>query len=68
MKIWPKCQDVCREESNIGECQEEGRKGVNIDRSEGVDGARRAGGARRGMSPRGSLFAAVFGSDFRALA
>lgn len=68
MKIWLKCQDACRGESNIGEYQEEDRKGVNIDRSEGVDGARRAGSARRGMSRRGSLFAAVFGSDFRALA
>lgn len=48
MKIWLKCQDVCRGESNIGEYEEEGRKGVNIDQSEGVPacdarGARVAG-------------------------
>ena len=43
MKMWPQCQDVCRGASNIGECQEDGRKGGNFDQSEGVGGSCRAG-------------------------
>lgn len=63
MKIWLKCQDVCRGESNIGEYEEEGRKGVNIDQSEGVAGVRRAGGGAFCVRARACRAAAASISD-----